>query len=118
MNELLVEYGIAKDEKSTGYAAGVLEAVVWIANSLMMMVSHSTRIIGIMLNLRHLHNAALDTYRRHLWPASCAAGNNLYMHDYGAVDRVPEIIYGSCRFTYLGRFLERVSQGILLYYPT
>lgn len=39
INELIVEYGIAHDAKSTGYAAGILEAVVWVASSAMMMVS-------------------------------------------------------------------------------
>lgn len=38
MNEMLVEYGIATDGASTGYAAGLLEAAVWIANALTIMV--------------------------------------------------------------------------------
>ncbi|CAD6580496.1 MAG: hypothetical protein CYPHOPRED_001235 [Cyphobasidiales sp. Tagirdzhanova-0007] len=33
ISELLVEYGIAKDAASTGYAAGVLESSVWLANA-------------------------------------------------------------------------------------
>ena len=47
VNEMLVEYGIAKDARSTGYYAGVLEAVLSFANMATMAVGACTRRNGV-----------------------------------------------------------------------
>ena len=43
VNEMLVEYGISTDEKSTGYRAGMLEAALAFGNLSTMMVSRHAR---------------------------------------------------------------------------
>ena len=43
VNEMLVEYGISTDEKSTGYRGGMLEAALAFGNLSTMMVSRHAR---------------------------------------------------------------------------